>query len=55
MTQNDLDNMRAEGLENVPDEVPEYIAIPAKYNELGALTADVKSGDNEIDFPLTSD
>ncbi|MBA3313370.1 MAG: carboxypeptidase-like regulatory domain-containing protein [Planctomycetota bacterium] len=34
--------------------VPKYVPIPKKYKEPGALTADVKSGDNDIDFELTS-
>ena len=28
--------------------------LPEKYNKKTTLTADVKSGDQEIDFPLTS-
>lgn len=31
-----------------------FVAIPAKYKAAGALTADVKSGSNIIDFTLTS-
>jgi hypothetical protein len=33
---------------------PASDALPAKYNRKTTLTADVKSGDNEIDFDLTS-
>jgi hypothetical protein len=43
-------DMKAEGRE-----VPAYVAIPKKYREPGALTAEVKSGGNQIDFTLTSD
>ena len=36
------------------EEAPAYVAIPKKYREAGALTAEVTSGSNKIDFPLTS-
>jgi hypothetical protein len=42
--------MRAEG-QDVPST---YVEIPAKYREPGALTAEVESGSNEINFELTS-
>lgn len=38
--------------EGVP--VPEFVPVPEKYNQPGALTADVKPGDNDIDFDLKS-
>lgn len=34
--------------------IPEYVPIPRKYKEPGALTAEVKDGDNDIDFVLDS-
>lgn len=34
--------------------VPEFVPIPKKYKQPGALTADVKPGDNDIDFALAS-
>lgn len=55
LTADDLENMRAEGLEDVPDEVPEYVSIPEKYREPGTLTAEVEPGDNEINFDLESE
>lgn len=41
--------MRAEG-----QELPSYVAIPKKYRDQGALSAEVKPGDNLIDFALSS-
>lgn len=35
-------------------EVPAHVALPKKYREPGALTAEVKRGSNTIDFPLQS-
>lgn len=43
--------MRAEG-QDVPTTA--YVAIPPKYRDPGALTAEVESGSNEISFELTS-
>ena len=43
--------MRAEG-QTVPEQTK--LVLPKKYREPGALTAEVKSGRNTIDFPLTS-
>jgi hypothetical protein len=38
--------------EGVP--VPEFVPVPEKYKQPGALTANVEGGDNDIDFDLTS-
>lgn len=43
--------LKASG-EEVPDD---SITLPQKYNKAGSLTAEVKSGANEINFALTSD
>lgn len=35
--------------------LPEHVPLPGKYaGPTGGLTADVKPGDNKVDFPLTS-
>lgn len=45
-----------EELRAAGEEVPaDSVSIPKKYREDGALTAEVKSGKNKIDFELTSD
>jgi hypothetical protein len=51
LTPQDIAEYKAHG-EEVPEDSP---AIPEKYLEAGALTADVKPGENEINFPLTSE
>ena len=44
LTQDDM----AEG-----EVVPEFVRVPEKYQQPGSLTAEVDSGDNDIDFELT--
>ena len=51
LSKQDIEDMRANG-EEVAE--AEYVEIPSKYREPGALSAEVKDGDNDIDFPLTS-
>lgn len=51
LSKEELEEMKASG-----EEVPaESVSIPEKYKAASALTAEVKSGPNVIDFPLTSD
>ena len=51
LSKEELDEIKASG-----EEVPaESVAIPDKYKEASALTAEVKAGPNVIDFALTSD
>lgn len=50
VSKRDAEEMQAEGLK--PPVA--YVAIPNKYREPGALTAEVKRGGNRIDFALTS-
>lgn len=45
----EAEEMRASG-----QEVPEYREIPKAYRQPGALTAEVVSGNNEINFELNS-
>ncbi|MCC9608302.1 Ig-like domain-containing protein [Blastopirellula sediminis] len=35
--------------------VPEYVAISSRYGQIGALTANVAPGENEVNLELTSD
>lgn len=51
LSKEEIAEMKAAG-EEVPEE---SVSIPAKYKAASALTAEVKSGPNVIDFALTSD
>jgi hypothetical protein len=50
MSREEIAEMKAEGQEAPPEVSP----VPRKYSGGTALTAEVKSGKNTIDFPLTS-
>lgn len=51
ISKKEAENLRAEG-QTVPET---KIVLPQKYKDPAALSAEVKSGSNTIDFPLTSD
>lgn len=51
LSKSEKEELRSSG-EDVPEE---FVPIPKKYAEDGALSAQVKSGKNTIDFELTSD
>ncbi|MCC9608304.1 hypothetical protein LOC68_10955 [Blastopirellula sp. JC732] len=43
-----------QALRDAGQPVPEYVAIPYRYRQMGTLTADVESGRNEVNLELTS-
>ncbi len=49
-SKDEVNEMKAAGLEASS----EFVPIPKKYKQPGALTADVKKGGNTIDFTMTS-
>lgn len=50
-SKDEVNEMKAAGIDASSDFVP----IPKKYNQPGALTAEVKKGSNVVDFKMTSD
>jgi hypothetical protein len=50
LSKGEIEEMKAQGMEVSSSD----LALPKQYKKPGALTAEIKSGKNKVDFPLTS-
>ncbi len=50
LSKGEIEEMKAQGME-VPSS---DVTLPKDYKKSGALTAEIKSGKNKVDFPLKS-